>query len=115
MTYSMLSTWIRVIRIRFLLASVIAVSTGLAISWWHFSQIDISVGELLDKITILEIKSERISDPDKLININKELNVLNRIWNDSSYSGSAIDKERQELKKINDKSSKKKGKDIKLD
>ncbi len=41
MTYSMLSAWLRVIRIRFLLASVIAVSTGLAISWWHFSQIDI--------------------------------------------------------------------------
>ena len=37
----MLSTWLRVIRIRFLLASVIAVSTGLAISWWHYSQIDI--------------------------------------------------------------------------
>lgn len=37
----MLSTWLRVIRIRFLLASVIAVSTGLAISWWHTSQIDI--------------------------------------------------------------------------
>jgi 1,4-dihydroxy-2-naphthoate octaprenyltransferase len=37
----MLSVWLRVIRIRFLLASVIAVSTGLAISWWHFSQIDI--------------------------------------------------------------------------
>lgn len=39
--YSMLSAWLRVIRIRFLLASVIAVSTGLAISWWHTSQIDI--------------------------------------------------------------------------
>ena len=37
----MLSVWLRVIRIRFLLASVIAVSAGLAISWWHTSQIDI--------------------------------------------------------------------------
>lgn len=37
----MLSTWLRVIRIRFLLASVIAVSTGLAITWWQISQIDI--------------------------------------------------------------------------
>ncbi len=37
----MLSAWLRVIRIRFLLASVIAVSAGLAISWWHFSQIEV--------------------------------------------------------------------------
>lgn len=37
----MLSTWFRVIRIRFLLSSVIAVSVGLVISWWHIGQIDI--------------------------------------------------------------------------
>ena len=37
----MLSVWFRVIRIRFLLSSVIAVSVGLAISWWHIGQIDI--------------------------------------------------------------------------
>ena len=37
----MLSDWLRVIRIRFLLASVVAVSAGLALSWWHGVQIDI--------------------------------------------------------------------------
>jgi len=37
----MLSEWFRVIRIRFLLASVVAVSVGLALSWWHGVQIDI--------------------------------------------------------------------------
>jgi len=37
----MLSVWFRVIRIRFLLSSVIAVSVGLGISWWHIGQIDI--------------------------------------------------------------------------
>ena len=37
----MLSAWLRVIRIRFLLSSVIAVSLGLAISWGHLGQIDI--------------------------------------------------------------------------
>jgi len=37
----MLSVWFRVIRIRFLLASVIAVSAGLALSWWHGVQIDL--------------------------------------------------------------------------
>jgi len=37
----LISTWLRVIRVRFLLASVIAVSVGLAISWWHTSQFDV--------------------------------------------------------------------------
>jgi 1,4-dihydroxy-2-naphthoate octaprenyltransferase len=37
----MLYVWFRVIRIRFLLASVVAVSVGLALSWWHGIQIDI--------------------------------------------------------------------------
>ena len=36
----MLSSWLRAIRIRFLLASVIAVSNGLAIAYWKFGQID---------------------------------------------------------------------------
>lgn len=36
----------------------------------------VSVGELVDKITILRIKSRRIKDQDKLININYELNQL---------------------------------------
>ncbi|MEX0656816.1 MAG: prenyltransferase [Nitrosopumilaceae archaeon] len=36
----MLSSWLRVIRVRFLLSSVIAVSVGLAISWWQTNQID---------------------------------------------------------------------------
>ena len=36
----MLSSWLRAIRIRFLLASVIAVSVGLAVSWWKFQQFD---------------------------------------------------------------------------
>ena len=37
----MLSVWFRVIRIRFLLASVIAVSVGLALNWWQNSSIDL--------------------------------------------------------------------------
>ena len=36
----------------------------------------ISIGELIDKITILQIKSKKIVDPSQLININKELNLL---------------------------------------
>jgi len=37
----MISAWFRVIRIRFLLASVIAVSVGLAITWWHSSNVTV--------------------------------------------------------------------------
>lgn len=38
--------------------------------------IEVSVGELIDKITILEIKQERITDEIKLSHINTELNIL---------------------------------------
>lgn len=38
----------------------------------------VSLGELVDKITILEIKAERISDPSKLHNVKAELEALNR-------------------------------------
>ena len=38
--------------------------------------VEVSVGELLDKISILEIKKERIKDPEKLKFINEECNIL---------------------------------------
>lgn len=41
--------------------------------------VPISLGELFDKITILEIKETRITDKTKLINISKELDLLNKI------------------------------------
>ncbi len=65
-------------------------------------KIEISVGELLDKITILEIKAERITDKEKLNNINKEKKVLMDIWNDSTYSKSDLKAEKQQLKEINE-------------
>lgn len=37
----------------------------------------ISIGELLDKLTILRIKQQHISDPNKIRNINTEYNILN--------------------------------------
>lgn len=42
----------------------------------------IAYGELVDKITILEIKSQRISDKQKLINVHNELSLLNKIFFD---------------------------------
>ena len=43
-------------------------------------QVPVSYGELIDKLTILEIKSARISDPAKLANVRKELELLDGTW-----------------------------------
>ena len=66
-------------------------------------QIDISVGELLDKITILQIKSERINDDAKLENINKELGILQAQWGSSPYKNNDLDKNTKALKIVNEK------------
>ena len=65
-------------------------------------QIDISVGELLDKITILQIKQERMDDAAKLENVKKELHVLQGQWESSSYARINLDDQIGELKKINE-------------
>jgi uncharacterized protein YukE len=65
-------------------------------------KIELSVGELLDKITILQIKSERIDNALKLVNINKELQVLQLLWQTSPYSQNDLDKNISELKTINE-------------
>ena len=41
-------------------------------------KIDVSVGELLDKISILQIKKAKIKDPEKLSNVSKELELLSK-------------------------------------
>ena len=46
-------------------------------------QVPVSPGEVLDKITILEIKSERISDAGKLANVKRELELLQASWQQS--------------------------------
>ena len=65
-------------------------------------KIELSIGELLDKISILQIKAERITDPLKLENISRELDVLMSLWNDSPYSDKNLASEVNELKKINE-------------
>ena len=65
-------------------------------------KIELSIGELLDKISILQIKAERIDDPSKVKNINKELDVLMSLWNDSTYSDTNLSSEINELKNINE-------------
>lgn len=62
----------------------------------------VSFGELIDKITILEIKSERITDASKLANVRDELQMLDRLWQLDANSRIDIAAERAELKRINE-------------
>ena len=64
--------------------------------------IPISPGELLDKITILQIKAERISDPAKVANVKTELEMLQKVWNDSVEADAEITALATELKSINE-------------
>lgn len=61
----------------------------------------ISHGELIDKITILEIKSEQIVDPSKRANVRKELDLLAEVWRNDSAAAIDIDAERAKLKQVN--------------
>ena len=64
--------------------------------------IPISPGELLDKITILQIKAERITDPAKVANVKTELALLSKIWDESLVSDDVITALSTELKSINE-------------
>src|SRR5215470_15433849 len=64
--------------------------------------VPISCGELIDKITILEIKAERIRDAAKLTNIRNELDALNRTWSAHDSSRFDIAAERARLKGVNE-------------
>ena len=62
---------------------------------------EISAGELIDKITILEIKKVKISNKDKLIEIEKELVTLNKTKEKLIIDNSQILKLQTDLKNIN--------------
>ena len=64
--------------------------------------IPISPGELLDKITILQIKSERIADPTKVANVRTELGMLEKVWNEVVDADEQIRALKRELKSINE-------------
>ncbi|MBE1161278.1 DUF6165 family protein [Dyella acidiphila] len=65
-------------------------------------QVPVSFGELIDKITILEIKSRQISDPAKLANVHTELELLNTTWGSHPASQTDISKERARLLAVNE-------------
>jgi hypothetical protein len=65
--------------------------------------VPISPGELIDKLTILQIKSARMTDAAKLANVRAELAALEATWRASSYAAVDIDDEWAALKRINEK------------
>ena len=65
--------------------------------------VEVSVGELLDKISILEIKKEKIKDTDKLIFINDEYLVLTKQLDKNIALKDELKKLYEELKAINAK------------
>jgi hypothetical protein len=66
-------------------------------------KVPISPGELLDKITILRIKSRRMNDPDKLRNVRLELDALQVTWTSSAYAGVDIDADVSALMTVNER------------
>ena len=65
--------------------------------------VPVSFGELLDKIAILEIKSERIGNPDKLANVGRELTALSSLWAAHAASNHDVQALRAELKAVNER------------
>jgi len=65
-------------------------------------KVPVSPGEVLDKITILEIKSERMSDPEKVSNVRVELALLQQTWDEAIADDEDIRRLRAQLKEINE-------------
>ena len=66
-------------------------------------QVPVSPGELLDKITILRIKSRRMQDAKKLANVQVELGLLEALWRASPYADAPIAAEIEALQAVNER------------
>ena len=65
--------------------------------------VPVSFGELLDKVAILQIKSERMSDAAKLANVRNELDALEKTWAAHPASAQDIAALRADLKAVNER------------
>jgi hypothetical protein len=65
--------------------------------------VEVSVGELLDKISILEIKQDKIKDSEKLSFVNNEHSILKNQFEKNVKSDEKLEKLFQDLKDINAK------------
>jgi Family of unknown function (DUF6165) len=66
-------------------------------------RVPVSPGELLDKITILRIKSRRMTDLNKLANVRRELDVLEETWRSSPYAAVDIEDDVRALLEVNER------------
>jgi hypothetical protein len=66
-------------------------------------KVPISPGELLDKITILRIKSTRMSDPQKVANVRMELQALEETWRASAFARAGIEADVNALLEVNER------------
>lgn len=66
-------------------------------------QVEVSPGELIDKITILEIKAERIADPGKLANVHRELRSLTATREEALEPSPELEEFTAELRRINER------------
>src|SRR3984957_3156027 len=66
-------------------------------------RVPMSPGELLDKITILRIKSTRMSDPKKLANVRSELQALEETWRGSEHAASGLEADVNALLEVNER------------
>lgn len=64
--------------------------------------IEVGAGELIDKITILEIKMARMSDPEKLRNVKHELDVLNHARTGALQQSDALHRLEDALRQVNE-------------
>jgi hypothetical protein len=62
-----------------------------------------SLGELIDKITILRIKGERIGEPEKLANVHRELKLLERVAREDGAAGPPINLLTDQLALVNER------------
>tara|TARA_B100000941_G_scaffold285647_1_gene257987 strand:- start:133 stop:522 length:390 start_codon:yes stop_codon:yes gene_type:complete len=65
--------------------------------------VEVSVGELLDKISILDIKKDKIKNKDNLVFIQKEYNILKLEYDNKVKSDEKLSMLYENLKKINSK------------
>ncbi len=65
--------------------------------------VPVSPGEVLDKITILRIKAQRMTDTHKVANVRRELEMLERTWQASPYASHDVSEDEAALQAVNER------------
>lgn len=70
-------------------------------AWPAMPQLPVSWGEVFDKLTILQIKAEKLQDANKLANVNKERQEIDKVVGDLARFPACLPALLQQLKDIN--------------